>query len=160
MSEFKRATQWDKVCGNHPTTQDLNDLYTVRSMDLVCEEYNDELIPYYSEGNIVEVLDAIGDSFKVLSQLSYSLMVDPEELFKEVNDSNYSKFCYNEEDAIESVRSYDSSDKYHSVYFDKIDDLYVIFGYKVGDDPRTTKPKVLKGIHFREPDIKKFLRKH
>lgn len=158
MSEFKRAVDWDKMCGNVPTTQDLNDMYTQRSMDLVKEEYFDELVPYYEEGNIKEVLDAIGDSFKVLSQLAYSLQVDPEEIFKEVNDSNYSKFCSYFEDAEASVRAYDDNEKYHSVYHELVGDHYVIFGYKNGDVPGEVKPKVLKGIHYRDPNIGKFVK--
>ncbi len=158
MSEFKRATEWDKMCGNVPTTQDLTDMYTQRSMDLVKEEYDDELIPYYEEGNVKEVLDAIGDSFKVLSQLAYSLQVDPEELFKEVNDSNYSKFCDTLEDAKKSVESYDDDTRYHSVYYELVGSQYVIFGYKHGEVAGEVQPKVLKGIHYREPDIQKFVK--
>lgn len=158
MSEFKRATEWDAMAGNIPTTQDLNDIFTQRSIDLVKEEYETELLPFYDEGNLIEVLDAIGDSFKVLSQLAYSLQVDPEELFKEVNDSNYSKFCYNEEDAIKSVEQYNSDERYHSVHYELINGLYAIFGYKVGEDTATSKAKVLKGIHYRKPDIEKFIK--
>lgn len=158
MSEFKRATEWDKMCGNVPTTQDLTDRYTQRSMDLVKEEYNTELLPYYEQGNLKEVLDAIGDSFKVLSQLAYSLQVDPEEIFKEVNDSNYSKFCDTLEDAKKSVESYDNDTRYHSVYYELVGDQYVIFGYKDGEVAGEVQPKVLKGIHYREPDIQKFVK--
>ena len=49
MSEFKRATEWDKMCGNVPTTQDLTDMYTQRSMDLVKEEYDDVYDWFFDE---------------------------------------------------------------------------------------------------------------
>lgn len=158
MSEFKRAVEWDAICGNHPTEQSLDDLYTKLSISLVTEEYRDELIPAIDENDMVEVVDAIGDLFKVLSQLSYSLTIDPEKVFKEVNDSNYSKFCYKESDAVASVERYAHDNRYHGVYYEKIDDLYVIFGYKEGEDPETTKAKVLKGIHYQSPDIQQFIR--
>ncbi len=158
MSEFKRAVDWDRMCGNVPTEQSLSNRYTQRSMDLVKEEYTDELIPCYEQGDMVEVLDAIGDSFKVLSQLSYSLQVDPEDIFKEINDSNYSKFCETVEDAQASVDAYENDDRYHSVFYELVEGQYVIFGYKTGEVVGQVQPKVLKGIHYTPPNIKKFIK--
>lgn len=159
MSEFKRAIEWDMICGNYPTGQELTDDFTKLAFSLVVEEYEDELKPYFLDGNLIEVFDAIGDMLKVLSQLAYSLEVNPEELFRVVNDSNYTKFCYNEDDAIASVKSYENDERYHSVYYDEIDGTYVIFGYKTGMVPGVDKPKVLKGIHFQEPNISQFVKK-
>lgn len=159
MSEFKRAINWDMICGNYPNGQDLNDDFTKLAFSLVAEEYEDELKPCYLDGDLVNVFDAIGDLFKVLSQLSYSLEVDPEEIFRVVNDSNYTKFCYNEDDAISSVKSYENDERYHSVYYDVIGDTYVIFGYKEGMVAGVDKPKVLKGIHYQEPNISQFVKK-
>lgn len=158
MSELNRTVQWDQLCGNFPTGQDLQDPYTKLSFNLVQEEYNDELIPFYEEGNVTEVLDAIGDSFKVLSQLAYSLSVHPDDILKEVNDSNFSKFCYSEEDAKQSVENYATDNRYHSVHYELKDDVYVILGFKNNQNPETDKPKVLKGINFVEPDFTKFIK--
>lgn len=158
MSELKRTTEWDAICGNFPTGQLLDDPYTKLSYNLVKEEVEGELFPSYEEGNVTEVLDAIGDSFKVLSQLAYSLSVEPEDILKEVNDSNFSKFCYDEDDAIVSVKSYENDDRYINVHYKLVGDVYVILGHKINQNPETDKPKVLKGIHFSEPNFEKFLK--
>ena len=67
-----------------------------------------------------------------------------------VTEGNFSKFCENEHDAIASVDDYVNDTRYKDVYYEKIGDLYIIKGWE--DSSETTgKPKILKGIHFKEP---------
>lgn len=160
MTELRRAQQWDEIAGNFPSeTQDLGDPYVTLSFDLVREEWF-ELNDGMADNDVKEALDACGDLLKVVSQLCYSLDVDAESLLHEVNNSNFSKFCTTEEDAKKSVHSYFNDERYHNVFYKKVGSVYVIFGYKVGQvADEATKPKVLKGIHYREPFLSPFIKR-
>lgn len=157
-----RSIEWDKMAGNVPSaTQDLNDPYVNLSMDLVNEEVNNvgELLDSYQRKDLEGVVDGLGDVLKVVCQACYSLGINPDELLQEINDSNYSKFCKDEECAIKSVMAYFDDPRYYNVFYRKVGDVYVIFGYKAGQvGDKATEPKVLKGIHYREPDVKKFIK--
>lgn len=161
MSELLRCIEWDKTAGNSPAqTQDLNDPYVKLSIDLVKEEVNGEgeLLDSYDKGNLKGVIDGIADVFKVLAQLCFSLDIDPELLIKEVNDSNFSKFCTTKEQALESVYSYNDDDRYEGVFAELVGDYYIIKGWKVGQNHFADKPKILKAYDYVEFDAEKFIK--
>jgi len=161
MSELLRAVKWDKMAGNQPCyEQDLNHPYVQLSMDLVKEEYGGvgELLESFEAGNVQGVIDGATDLLKVTTQLLFSISVDPEAALKQVNDSNFSKFCTNEEDAVASVKSYENDDRYVDVFYEKVEDMYIIKGWKTGQDKSVHSPKVLKGIHYFEPYLHHFIR--
>ena len=83
------------------------------------------------------------------------LGVHPNDVLKEINESNLSKFCYNRADADASVDAYAGSDVYEDVHWEVVDDAYVIKGHKIGVD--SSNYKILKGIHFRKPDLTKLV---
>lgn len=162
MSEMKRSTIWDKTAGSVPVvTQDLTNPYIILSIDLINEEMNgeNELIDSFNKGDIKGVIDGLGDVLKVTCQMCYALDIDPEDLLKEINDSNFTKFCINEEHAILSVEAYRDDPRYKNVFYEKFGNYYIIKGYKISDDITKTSPKVLKGIFYREPDLSKFIYK-
>lgn len=71
--------------------------------------------------------------------------------FKVVQDSNMSKFCKTEEEALQDLASKNNNPKYKdaSVKYNEFSGLYVI--YRVGDN------KILKGSSFKEPNLKPLL---
>lgn len=165
MSEMTRSTEWDAAAGNNPVlSQNLKHPYIKLSIDLVDEEVNGdgELLDSYTKGDLAGVIDGVGDTLKVVCQLCYALGIDPEELLKEVNDSNFSKFCTTSKQAIDSIKAYDNDQRYFSVYADKVwkggnVEYFVIKGWKAGQDPKTDHPKILKAHDYKEFDATKFI---
>lgn len=160
MSEMLRSIEWDKTGGNSPVkSQDLSHPYVKLSIDLVNEEVNGagELLGSYAKGDLKGVIDGIGDSLKVLCQLCFALNISPEELLKEVNDSNFSKFCLTEEQAIKSVESYWNDIRYINVHYLQVGEYYIIKGWKIGQNPDTDTPKILKAHDYKEFDASKFI---
>lgn len=160
MSEMIRATVWDATAGNTPvSSQDLSHPYVKLSVDLIDEEVNgeNELLDSYARGDLKGVIDGMGDTLKVVCQLCFALNISPEELLKEVNDSNFSKFCMTEEQAIVSVDSYYDDTRYIDVHYVQVGEYYVIKGWKMGQNPKTDAPKILKAHNYKEFDASKFI---
>lgn len=161
MSEMIRSTKWDKTAGNLPVeSQDLNHPYVKLSMDLVNEEVNGdgELIDSFNKGDLTGVIDGLGDTLKVACQMCYALDINPEELLKEINDSNFSKFCTNQYQAIETVNTYENDSRYFNVYAELVGEYYIIKGWKVGKNPEVDTPKILKAYNYKEFDASKFIK--
>lgn len=76
------------------------------------------------------------------------------EIISEVNSSNLSKFAESEQQAIESVESYQNNAFYTNVRYKKVGELFVIIG-----DIGSNKPKILKSISCRKPELKQFAEK-
>ena len=160
-TEMERAMRWDKIAGNTPVpNQDLTHPYVRLSADLIDEEVNgvEELLDSFRKGNLLGVIDGVGDGLKVICQLCFALGISPDQILGVVNDSNFSKFCYNKEDAEASVLSYENDVRYKNVFYEKVGDFYVIKGWKVSQDPTTDTPKILKGIHYVEPYLEGFVK--
>lgn len=60
-------------------------------MNLITEEYN-ETLEAYKNGDIVELADGLADMVWVIMGMSSSLDIDFESVWKEVKESNMSKF--------------------------------------------------------------------
>lgn len=153
VCELQRAIEWDKLAGNKPLASPADNMFTsyyALSLDLIKEEYH-ELLDADDELDLTGVVDAIGDMLKVVSQLAYSLNLNPALILEAVNDSNYSKFDKTEEDAIISVQSYKDDGRYKNVFYEEINGLFVIKGWKVNAEP-SSKPKVLKSHKYVEPN--------
>ena len=160
MTTIQNSMLWDVLAGSVPVySQDLQDPYVQLSVKLVEEEVNGEgeLLDSYNKGNLEGVLDGLGDTLKVVSQLCFALAVDPENILTEVNRSNFSKFCATEEEAEESVESYRNSLRYKGVHYVQNAGLYIIKGWYIEQDEEVDAPKVLKGIKFFEPNMKQFI---
>jgi predicted HAD superfamily Cof-like phosphohydrolase len=87
---------------------------------------------------------------KIISNNFYKLNIM--DCFKEVHDSNMSKACFSEEDAIISVNKY-NADRYKNVKYksDKNNKYFIIY------DADTS--KILKSYKFTKPNIAKYINK-
>jgi len=117
---------------------------------LLQEELN-ELKQAIDDQNLVEIADALCDLQYVLSGavLEFGLGEKFVELFNEVQRSNMSKACDNEEQAKETVEHYRL--KGEEAYYEKSGDKYNVH--------RTSDNKVLKNKYYSSADLKSILEK-
>jgi predicted HAD superfamily Cof-like phosphohydrolase len=105
--------------------------------------------PHPTRVDPVEQLDALCDMQYVLSgaviENGFKNVFD--EAFDEVQRSNMSKFCKDEDEAIQTVASYTNQNI--ETYYEKVDNLYVI--------RRTEDHKILKSINYSPADLKRFI---
>lgn len=149
MSELRRACEFNEIAGTKRKYRKLDECLS--SMDLLKEEYQ-ETIDAFEADDRIGVLDGLGDMLVVIAGFLHRMGVSPDRLMRIINDSNDSKFVYTRDDAIKSVLAYEDSDVYENVHYVEYDGRYVIFGSKKGSDL----VKILKGIHYEEPDLRIF----
>jgi len=100
--------------------------------------------------DIVEVLDALCDIAYVSIGNGAMLHGLKDKLwlaYQEVQASNMSKACVNEEEAQETVRVRSTEQK-EPCHYEKVGDYYIVY--------RTRDRKVMKNINYFRPDLKKF----
>lgn len=119
-------------------------------VDLLQEELN-ELKQAINDKDIVEVADALADLQYVLNGaiLEFGMKDAFEDLFDEVHNSNMSKTCETEKQAIETVKMY--TERGIETYFKKANDSYTYNVYRKSDD------KVLKNKDYRPANLKPIL---
>ncbi|WKS95734.1 nucleoside triphosphate pyrophosphohydrolase family protein [Riemerella columbina] len=118
-------------------------------VSLLQEELN-ELKQAIEDQNIVEVADALCDLQYVLSGavLEFGLGEKFVELFNEVQRSNMSKACDDEQQAQETVEFYKNT-KGEDAYYEKSGDKYNVH--------RSSDHKVLKNKYYSPADLKSIL---
>jgi predicted HAD superfamily Cof-like phosphohydrolase len=118
-------------------------------VSLIAEEL-EELAQAIKENDLVEVADALCDIQYVLSGavLEFGLGDKFVSLFEEVQRSNMSKACSNEEEAKKTVEHYWTSKKVEA-YYTKEGDKYLVF--------RKADEKTLKSINYSPADLKSIL---
>lgn len=113
--------------------------------DLIFEEL-EELSSAYIDQNKVEILDALCDlvfvTMGTVLELGYSNVFD--EAFQRVYDSNMSKSCETEQDAIDTCQYY-AEYKNTTARYEKSGDKYLVFREK--DD------KTLKSVKYSPVDL-------
>lgn len=114
------------------------------SIKLIKEELQ-ELEDAYASGNLREVVDALGDLDVVLNGYMVRTGVHGPELAKRVFESNMSKVCKTEEDAVRGCQSY--SIKGIQTYYKESGDGQGWIIYRSEDG------KFLKGPDFKVPNI-------
>lgn len=116
------------------------------------QEELDELKQAIADKNIVEVADALCDLQYVLSGavLEFGLGEKFVELFNEVQRSNMSKACDNEQQAQETMEYYKSK-KGEEAYYEKSGNKYNV--HRKSDD------KVLKNKYYSPADLKSIIEK-
>lgn len=114
-------------------------------VSLIAEELK-ELEDAIEEKDIVAVADALTDIQYVLSGaiLEFGLADRFKSLFEEVQRSNMSKACENEEDAIETIKFYKTKDGTECYYRPEGDKWLV---YRKSDN------KTIKSIHYSPVDL-------
>ncbi|MCR9063077.1 MAG: nucleoside triphosphate pyrophosphohydrolase family protein [Cytophagales bacterium] len=119
-------------------------------VELISEELK-ELAEAIKENDLVEVADALCDIQYVLSGaiLEFGLGHKFKELFEEVQRSNMSKACSNEEEARATVEHYKA--KGTNSYYKKDGDKFLV--YREGDN------KTLKSVNYSPADLKGILEK-
>lgn len=108
---------------------------------LIIEE-TDELNVAIGKKSINDIADAIGDLYFVVTQMAMVCGLDSEKLVQKVYDSNMSKLCLTEDEAIQTVSAY--LQKGIKTYIEQKDEYFII--------KRSEDGKVLKSINFKEPD--------
>ena len=114
-------------------------------VSLLAEELK-ELEEAISQNDIVAVADALCDLQYVLSGavLEFGLGEKFKDLFDEVQRSNMSKTCKNEQEAIDTVAHYNA--KGVNCYYAKSGNHYLVY--------RTEDNKTLKSVNYSEVDLK------
>lgn len=108
-----------------------------------------ELEDAVANNDLVEAADALCDLQYVLSGaiLEFGMGAKFSSLFDEVQRSNMSKVCHNEEEAKATVAHYEALDQ--PAYYQKKEDCYLVF--RKADD------KTLKSINYSQADLKTIL---
>lgn len=119
-------------------------------VSLIAEELK-ELEEAIQAKDLVEIADALCDIQYVLSGavLEFGMKDKFNELFEEVQRSNMSKACKNEEEAIATQEHYRA--KGVESYYKEVDGLYLVF--REGDN------KTLKSVNYSPADLKTIIEK-
>ena len=117
---------------------------------LIAEELK-ELEEAIANKDLVEIADALCDIQYVLSGavLEFGLKDKFNALFEEVQRSNMSKACKNEDEAIATQEHYKA--KGVESYYKQVDGLYLVF--REGDH------KTLKSVNYSPADLKSIIEK-
>lgn len=150
MEQLDRIVEFNEIAGNEVRPRGLDHPLVKMYLDLIEEEYQ-EILDGVESGSLKETLDGAGDLIVVAAGLIAALGYQPAEIVSIINDSNFSKACNNEVDAIKSVNSYAADERYIDVCYRKIGERYVIFGRKRGGPVDAF--KILKGINYESPKI-------
>lgn len=143
IDQLQRVVEWNATAGRERRMRRKDDCES--SMKLIDEEYKE----LKEATDLESTLDALGDLLVVVAGHIDHLGFSPVLTLQAVMDSNDSKWCYSEEDAEKSVEAYKSDTRYTNVHHKKAGDKWVIWGTVV----ETGKIKILKGIHYKEPDF-------
>lgn len=121
-------------------------------MDLIREEVK-ELEHAVQDKDIVETVDALADILYVVYGMGVSIGVDLDKAFELVHDSNMSKLCKTEDEAIATVEWYKQeltagNQPYDSPAYRKSDDgqYWVVYNGSSG--------KILKSINYHPVDLR------
>lgn len=101
-------------------------------------------------GDIVEILDALCDIAYVSignGAMLHGLKDKLWDAYQEVQASNMSKACNNEEEAQQTVERR-SAEQNEPCHYEKVGDYYIVY--------RSRDRKVMKNINYFRPDLKKF----
>ena len=130
-----------------PTIPEKKELEFV--YDFVLEEL-EEYREACKRGDIVEILDALCDITYVSlgnGTMLHGLKDKIWPAYQEVQASNLSKACSNEEEAQATVEKR-SKEQGEACHYEKVGDKYIVY--------RTRDRKVMKNINYFRPDLKQF----
>lgn len=158
LTNFQSVGQFHEIFG-HPKPSTLqknilteNPKLAQFRLDLISEEFN-ELKKAVSENNMTEVIDALGDILYVVYGMGQAFGIDLDKAFKIVHESNMSKLCRNQDEAIETVEYYKTLPGFENVkvgYRPSVEPgYYVVFNIDTG--------KILKSKYFKLPDFNQMM---
>lgn len=121
-------------------------------ISLIEEEFR-ELKEAVAQNDMTEVIDALGDILYVVYGMGVAFGIDLDEAFRIVHESNMSKLCRTEQDAIDTIEHYKTLPGFENV---KVNyrlspdgKYYVIYNEETG--------KILKSKYFTLPDFTKMM---
>ncbi len=157
MNQFK--TNYEKVgefnnnfgVKEHDTTQvDILQKESdtiLQRLSLIQEEFN-ELKDAIQQDNFIEVVDALTDMLYVIHGFGRYIGVNLDQSFDIVHNSNMSKLCTNEEEAIKTVEWYKQQFKLNKVPYDtptyrksKNSNYWIVYNKSTN--------KILKSINYK-----------
>jgi len=154
MSNFKRVSYFNTVCGN--SIGDINNpdwSIAEAQLQLIAEEFF-ELHQAIEERDITEVRDAIADVLVTCYGMAHRLGIDADSDMSKVCNSNMSKLCITHEEVEQTLKHY--ADKCIAVYAPTQDlpvAVRVTYDHTVGGK-FYPKAKILKSIYWQSPDLK------
>lgn len=156
QTNFEKVGEFHSVFGHpkHDEVQhdvfDKNEKLVKLRIALIREEL-EELEEACNNHDMVEVADALSDILYVTYGAGHAFGINLDDTFAEVQRSNMTKTCENEEDAKESVRRYIEEGRYEDPAYKKSDcgKYYVVYSRKTG--------KILKNYKYSPANLKKFV---
>ena len=136
MSNFQKVLEFNKAFGVKSNTDIQNEIFDkdpklVQYRLALIEEEVQELRDAIEQKDMIETVDALADSLYVILGACASFGFDADKAFDVVHRSNMSKLCETEEDAIETVRRYETEvpQRYDSPAYRKSDDgkFFVVY---------------------------------
>ena len=158
-TNFEKVIEFNRICGiqtyDNPRPEIITDNpeLTKLRLDLIIEETN-ELKEAIETTNFTEVADALTDILYVVYGAGASFGIDLNRALDMVHQSNMSKLCSTEEEAIETVEWYrenEASEHYDSPAYRpcEYNDQWIVYNESTG--------KILKSIHYTPADFVTFL---
>ena len=147
-SQYQKVVDFHK-CAGHPFFDTIQHDYTIEKpervkfrVELIKEELA-ELIDAVKDNNIKEIVDALSDILYVTYGMGAELGIDLDKSFDIVHDTNMTKLCKTEHEAIDTVKWYkESESRYDSPSYRKsLDGEYWIVYNKSND-------KILKSNQY------------
>lgn len=145
---------FNETMGKSESNQKQPTLNNKSSQDFVYNFILEELNEYKEaceQENIIGVADALGDIMYVLCNgiMVHGLKDKFLDIYEEIQGSNMSKSCENEDIAKQTVIEREKS-LGMDCYYEKVGDRYVVF--------RSKDKKVQKSINYYSPNLKKFFK--
>jgi predicted HAD superfamily Cof-like phosphohydrolase len=158
-SNFQKVSDWNKTFG--VKTLDFPNLNIFKNdpkfveyrMNLIREEVS-ELEDAVKKGDMVETIDALSDILVVIYGMGASLGINLDETMHLVNDSNMSKSCASEEEAIETVEWYKKNEpRYDTPTYKKSNtgNYWIVYNRSSG--------KILKSIRWKIVDFEDYMKR-
>jgi predicted HAD superfamily Cof-like phosphohydrolase len=124
---------------------------TVKLRIALIREELKELEVACNNHDIVEVADALSDILYVTYGAGHVFGINLDKTFDEVQRSNMTKSCNNEEDAKKSVMLYQNDDRYGDPAYKKsrCGNYYIVYDRSTG--------KILKNYKYSAANLKKFV---
>jgi predicted HAD superfamily Cof-like phosphohydrolase len=148
MSNYENVLEFNNSFGVKTINEPVPDIFDKDPklvnyrLSLISEEFN-ELKDAISNKDYIEVIDALTDILYVTYGFYTAIGVDGDKAFKLVHDSNMSKLCKTEEEAIKTVEFYKNDGRYDSPAYRLSPDgkYYVVYNESTS--------KILKSIYYK-----------
>lgn len=158
----KELTNFEKVCslneafGRATTEFENPDWDAIEAqMEIIDSEYN-ELKTAVANRDWKEVKDGIGDVLVTTYGLGYVINIDCDLLMANIDESNFSKFCHDHDEAVATKKKYSVMGVETVIGYNEDYNLYFVLSAKdqIGKDGKDyPAKKMLKSINFKEPDL-------